>query len=46
MIARKRQQAGPDPAREPAAAVRPAGNILEALKKSIAMKRKPAASVR
>jgi DNA end-binding protein Ku len=44
MIARKVEQAGPAPAREPAPAATPVVDILEALKKSIAMKRKPAAS--
>lgn len=44
MIAKKVAQAGPAPAREPAPAPTPVVDILEALKKSIAMTRKPAAS--
>jgi DNA end-binding protein Ku len=44
MIAKKAAQAGPAPAREPTPAATPVVDILEALKKSIAMKRKPAAS--
>jgi non-homologous end joining protein Ku len=43
MIAKKLERAGTAPAREPAAAAKPVVDILEALKKSIAMARKPAA---
>jgi DNA end-binding protein Ku len=43
MIAKKLEHAGAAPAREPAAAAKPVVDILEALKKSIAMARKPAA---
>jgi DNA end-binding protein Ku len=44
MIAKKAAKVGPAPAFEPAPAAKPAVDILEALKKSIAMARKPAAS--
>ena len=44
MIGRKLEQAGTTPAGEPAPAAKPVVDILEALKKSIAMTRKPAAS--
>jgi DNA end-binding protein Ku len=44
MIAKKAGQAGAAPAVEPAVAAKPVEDILEALKKSIAMARKPAAS--
>jgi DNA end-binding protein Ku len=44
MIARKAAQAGPAAAREQAPAAKPVVDILEALKKSIAMARKPAVS--
>lgn len=43
MIATKAAQAGPAPAGKPAPAAKPVADILEALKKSIAMARKPAA---
>jgi len=44
MIAKKREQVvGTAPASEPATAARPAVDILEALNKSMAMVRKPAA---
>jgi len=44
MIAKKREHAGAASAREPVPAAKPVVDILEALKKSIAMTRKPAAS--
>jgi DNA end-binding protein Ku len=44
MIAKNLEQAGVAAAREPAPAMTPVVDILEALKKSIAMARKPAAS--
>jgi DNA end-binding protein Ku len=44
MIAKKLEQTGATPAREPALAAKPVVDILEALKKSIAMARKPAPS--
>jgi DNA end-binding protein Ku len=44
MIATKAAHATPVPADKPAPAAKPVVDILEALKKSIAMKRKPAAS--
>ena len=44
MIAKKLEQAGTTPAGEPAVAAKPIVDILEALKKSIAMAREPAAS--
>ena len=44
MIAKKLEKAGTKVAREPAAAATPVVDILEALKKSIAMTRKPTAS--
>jgi non-homologous end joining protein Ku len=44
MIAKKLEHAGAAPAPEPAASAKPVVDILEALKKSIAMARKPVAS--
>jgi len=44
MIAKKVAQTRPAPTRQPAPAAKPVVDILEALKKSIAMARKPAAS--
>ena len=44
MIAKKVEQASTAAAREPAREAKPVVDILEALKKSIAMTRKPAAS--
>jgi len=44
MIAKKAEQAGAAPAGEPAVAVKPVVDILDVLKKSIAMARKPATS--
>jgi DNA end-binding protein Ku len=46
MIAKKAAQAGPAPAREPAPAAKPVVDIMEALRKSLEMVRKPPASVR